>query len=529
MTKTTPNAYSHHKSAHRGSSLLEADTVAKGTFQITSTNAIQYLVMGLFYVVVTKTNALTPADLGVLSVLTFMASTLVHSTLALPTALTKFVSEHLGRNESQKAASVQRTVTRPVVILSLVGLAIATVLSAPLSQYFWGTTENFLLIILISISAFLTNLITLYSSGLRALCLFGKMALVTIVYIVSSRIFAVIMALLDFGVSGVATGYIIGYFLGLVVAIAFIRGKFPDSSNNKASIKPMLQYSLPLFLSSLTLLILNWADIIILASITSDYALVGIYSVAVRSLLALSVIWQPIMITIFPIVSARFGLQNPKGVGNAVKMTSRYLSYTIIPSCVLLAVVAPTALNVFYGPDYVSGATALAILAVSIIILALFTLFTTTLTAIGKTKQVLQINLVAALSAVALLLSLVPLSNLVGAAVTRLAVRALSLFLAVYVLRKHVSVQLDREALWKSTIASIATIPFLFVLESTMTKGFPVFQVLAVEILVAGFVYLASLYVLKALNDQDFELLRQSFPKPFLKFIDMLQKVTTRK
>ncbi|UCC27847.1 MAG: oligosaccharide flippase family protein, partial [Candidatus Bathyarchaeota archaeon] len=365
---------------------MEADNVAKGTFQITSMNAIQYLTMALFYVVVAKTNALTPADLGVLSVLFFISSTLTLSTLALPTALTKFASEYLGKSQSQKAASVQRTLTRAVIVLSLAGLVIATILSAPLSQYFWGAAENIPLIILISISAFLLNLISLYRSGLRALQLFGKMAQVTLIYILASRIIAAFMALLGFGVFGVTIGYIIGSLVGLTAAIAFVRGKFADPDNGM-SIKPLLQFSLPLFLSSLAVLVLGQADVIILASATSNYALVGVYSVAVRSLLALSVIWQPIMVTIFPVISARYGLQNAEGVGNAVKIASRYLSYTIIPSCVLLATVAPTALNVFYGPDYVSGATALAILAISIILSALFTLLTTTLTAIGETKQ----------------------------------------------------------------------------------------------------------------------------------------------
>jgi len=507
---------------------MKTNSMGKGTFQITSTNVIQYLVMGLFYIVVTKTNTLTPADLGVLSVLSFIASILVLSTLALPTALTKFVSEHLGRNESQKAASVQRTVTRTVSMLSLGGLMVATVLSASLSQYFWGTAESFQLIILISISAFFMNLMTLYNSGLRALCLFGKMSLVTIIYILSSRIIAVVLALLDFGVSGVILGYIIGSFVGLIVAITFIRGKFPNP-DNKMPIKPLLQFSLPLFLSSIALLVFSQADILILASITSDYALVGIYSIAVRSLLVLSVITQPIMVTMFPIVSARFGLQDQKGVGNVVKMTSRYLSYTIIPSCIILSVIAPTALNVFYGPDYVPGATALSILAISIIISALFSLVTTTLTAIGKTKQVLQINLVSATSVIVLLLSLVPLFSIIGAAITRLVVQVISLILATYMLKRYVSVQLDREALWKSAIASTITIPFLFVLESGIIEGFPVVQVFAVEILVAGFIYVGSLYILKALNDQDFDLIRQSFPKSFSKIFDVLQIIMTRK
>ncbi len=194
----------------------------------------------------------------------------------------------------------------------------------------------------------------------------------------------------------------------------------------------------------------------------------------------------------------------------------------------MLATVAPTALNVFYGSDYVSGATALAILAISIILSALFTLLTTTLTAIGETKQVLRINLISALVAVTLLMGLVSVFDVVGAAVTRLAVRTLSLLLAVSMLRKYVSVQLDREALWKSAVASMLCVPVLFVLESAMTKSFPVVQVLTAEILAAGAVYLASLYVLKALNGQDFELLRQYFPKSFSKLIDGLQKIMTR-
>jgi O-antigen/teichoic acid export membrane protein len=210
-------------------------------------------------------------------------------------------------------------------------------------------------------------------------------------------------------------------------------------------------------------------------------------------------------------------------------MTSRYLAYTVIPVCVLLASVAPSALTVFYGPDYASGAASLAILAFSIVALALFTLLTTTLTAMGKTKQVLQINIVSALFTITLLLGLVPVFQSVGAATTRLIVQVMSLILAAYVLRRYVNVQLDSEALWKSTVASVVTIPFLFVLESTITKTFPVFQVLFLEILTAGLVYLASLYVLKALNGQDFELLKESFPKFLSKFIDVLQKIMIRK
>ena len=505
---------------------LTANNVAKGTLQLSISSIIQYVVIALFYVAVTKTNTLTPADLGVLSILTFIASAFTLFLLNLPTALTKFVSEHLGRNELETAASVQRTIVRIAVIVSLIGLALCTVLSTLLSQYFWGTTENATLVILISISAFLTNLITLYSSGLRAFSLFGKMATVTVIYIISSRVIGVILALLGFDVFGVLIGYVIGSFVGLIAAISFIHGKFPIP-RNKASIRPILQFSLPLFMGSLATFVLSQVDIIVIASYTLDYTLVGIYSIAVKSLSVLTIITTPIMTTIFPLISAKFGLEK-QGASNVVKTTSRFLSYTIIPCSVILAVIAPTALEFFYGPQYVSGATSLAILSISTIIMSFFTLFTTALIAMGKTRQVLQINLISAFVAVTLLVSFVPFFDVVGAAFARLIAYTLSLVLAAYVIRKFISCYFDREALWKSIIASMATAPFLFVLEFMITMNFSIVDLLAVEILIGGLIYLISLYALKALNAQDFELLRQSFPKSFSKIIDSIQKVMAR-
>ena len=507
---------------------METNNIAKGTLQITSTNAIQYLAMGIFYIVVTKTNALTPTDLGVLSILSFLASTFsLFTLLALPTALTRFASESLGKDQLKEAAAIQKTATRVILILSILGFAITAFSSETISQYFWGTPTYAPLIILMAIHALLFNLTTLYNSSLRALCLFGKMAAVSLIYIVSSRTVAAVLALFHLSIPGVLTGYIAGSLIAVAVAIAYTRGKLPSSSNS-APIKPLLHFSFPLFLSSLTLLVLNWADIAILASLTSNYALVGIYRIVVSSIGILSVIYLPITITILPALSARYRLENPKGVSEILRVASRYLFYVMFPSCLGLATIAPTALAFFYGPDYASGATPLAILSISVIIFALYSLLTTTLTALGKTKQVLKISVARALSTIALLIALVPFLQAVGAALTRLTVQAISLTLAIYILHKYVKVQLDKEAVWKSAIASIATIPFLFALELTISTKLPTIQTLAIEILTAAAIYISSLYILKALNNQDFELLRQTFPKPLTKYVDILESIIVR-
>lgn len=507
---------------------LETNNVARGTIQIASTYVIEYLITGIFYIIITKTGALTQTDIGILSILDFIATTFcLFTALALPTALTKFASEYLGKNRREEAAAVQRAITRTVLILSLAGFSIVALSSGLFSQYRWGEATYAPLIILISGYALLFNLITLYNSTLRALMLFGKMATVTIVSIVSGKIIAIVLALLRLSVTGVLIGQISGSAIALTAAVSFIRGQLPNSNNN-TPLKPLLHFSFPLFLSGLILLVLNWADIVTLAFITSNYALVGIYSIVTKSIGILSIIWFPIMTTIFPVLSAQYGLRKPESISNVLKTASRCLAYAIFPACIGLASIAPTALTFFYGPDYTSGAAPLVILSIATIILSTYYLFTTVLTAIGKTKNVLKINAISALSSIILLLVMVPPLEATGAALARLIVQVISLALAVYALQKEIKVQIDKEAVWKPAIASMAFVPFLIALERTISAKIPLVQVLIIEFLVAACIYLASLYLLKALNSQDFELLRQAFPKPLTKYLRFIERIIVR-
>ena len=507
---------------------MQTNNIPKGTFQITLTNAIQYLTMGLFYIAVAKTNALTQTDIGTLSILSFLSSiVLLFTGLALPTALTKFASEKLGKNQREEAAAVQKIVTKTVLTLSVIGFATAALLSTQLSQHLPGTSLHAHLIILMLVHTLLLSITTLCTSTLQALYLFGKMATVTLLFITISRATAVTLSLLNMGLEGVLIGYITGSLVALTLAVAFVRGKLPKTTHN-ISLRPILKFSLPLFLSSLTLLVLNWADVIIVTFMTADYSLTGIYYIVINSIGVLSVLWIPITTTIFPALSAKHGLKKPQDMTSILKTSSRFLIYIILPACLGLAAISPTALTFFYGPSYTPGAIPLSILAVAAIIIAIYSLLTTTLTAIGKTTQILKINIILVISTVIMLLALVPLLETTGAALARLITQIISLTLAVFVLRKEIKIKLDKEALWKSALATTAIIPILLALESVLGTRLSVLQTLTIEILTATSIYTLSLYLLKALNTQDFELLKQALPKPLTKYINTLERVIVR-
>jgi len=507
---------------------MQTENIPRGTFQLTFTNTVQYLISGLFYVTVTKTNALTQADIGALSILTFFSAifTLI-ATLSLPMALTKFVSEKIAKSLGEEAASVQKTVTKTVLTLSVVAFAISAISSIQLSESLFNTPDYAPLMILMLTYAFLSNLTTLCTSTLQALYLFGKIAIVTIISMLISRMIAIILALLHVGLKGVLIGYVAGLSVALVFAVYSIHGKLPKTTHN-APLKPLLHFSFPLFLSSLTLLILQWADIAIVTFMTKDYALTGIYYIVIQSLSVFSILWLPITTTIFPALSARHGLKKSQDISNILKTTSRYLTYIVVPICLGLAVVSPTALTFFYGPDYTLGALLLSMLSIVTIFIALCTLFKTTLAAIGKTDQILKINVISALSAIIMLLALVPFLEVIGATIARSITQIISFVLATWLLRKEIVVQLDKEALWKSAVASAATIPFLLILETSLATKLPIVQTFIIEILTAVSVYTFSLYVLKAINRKDFELLRQAFPKALTKYITFIENIIVR-
>jgi len=160
--------------------------------------------------------------------------------------------------------------------------------------------------------------------------------------------------------------------------------------------------------------------------------------------------------------------------------------------------------------------------------MALCALFTTTLTATGKTGQILKNNTVAAIAAILTLLALVPLFETTGAAVARLTTQTLALALAAYALQKEIKINLDKEALWKSAIATTATIPLLLTLELTISPRLTTTQTLILEVLTAAIIYAFALYILKALKNQDFELLKQALPKPLTKYLNILERIIVR-
>jgi len=95
-------------------------------------------------------------------------------------------------------------------------------------------------------------------------------------------------------------------------------------------------------------------------------------------------------------------------------------------------------------------------------------------------------------------------------------------------LSKEIKIHLDKEALWKSALATTATVPLLLTIELTVSPKLSTTQTLITELLTAAAIYAFALYILKALKNQDFDLLKQAFPKPLTKYLNFIERIIVR-
>jgi len=150
---------------------------AKGTLYITVQNALQYLVLFLFYVIAAR--ILSPADIGKISIfMFFMAVFTVFTQFSLPVASAKFISESMGKGEAAVAGAVAEKAFRLVLLFSVPSMLLASFLSPWISTILFGTDAEAGSLMVVAVTCVVLNVATLYSGDLRGLGKFREMALV---------------------------------------------------------------------------------------------------------------------------------------------------------------------------------------------------------------------------------------------------------------------------------------------------------------------------------------------------------------
>lgn len=474
----------------------------------------------------------TESDFGFFTLLSFIisfASTL--GMLALTSASVRYIAHYLAEGKESEAKSVITRVLQVSVFTSLATAVLLLVLSGVLSSIFTGSgLLIFLFLPLVStVQTFYLQALG-FLQGMQKL---REMSIIGVLYTTLQYSIAIFLVYAGFGVLGIVISWLLGFAIACAMAI-FATFRYIGFSMHAHSLKPLLVFSFPLYISALLSIIVSWVDQIFVFPFLGIDAL-GVYSIAVRASVVPNLVSTAIVASLLPKLSE---LHSTLGVGSlrdAFKTSTRFAALLGFPVALMVATLAYPIIILFATVRFADAAIPLAVMCIAALPAVLGSAISPTLLTLRQTKMasliaVVSILLEASLSYVSLAYLK---ADLAGVAFSRFFAALAGFILGAYVLHASLKVEFDKEATWKSATASIAMVLSLFGLELLRSIFEPAsYQFLALRLrllpvyaVVGVVVYLLFLIALGALKKRDIELLRDYLPKRLRWIAELLNRI----
>ena len=322
----------------------------------------------------------------------------------------------------------------------------------------------------------------------------GSKALLVILFVV----------FLGFDVLGVAYAYLFSYILGALVIVYFTTTKILPELKDvvpKPNYRELLTYSWPLLFVAVMGTVLSKTDQIMLGYFL-DSGQVGIYRAALLTAAVLTVVLSALRKITLPVLSDLLGKDKKKEFTRTFKTSVKWAFVSTLPLFVVLVLFAPQVMDLIFGSEYVAGATALSVLAVTYFVKACFGLSTSLLKSLEKTKLILIATVSSGLLNVILNAFLIPRYEMVGAATAYFISIVLLYSLYLFFGHKHLKTNPFKLSLVKSLLAALFSAPpvylvFRHLLAPVRTWMFPVAFILYLGL------YILLFLVMKGLDNDD--------------------------
>lgn len=496
--------------------------VPRGAAYFTSQQIVTYLASFLFYI--TLARLLTRDEIGQVSLLA--ATLAIFNTLtqlALPVTATRYISSSLGSGQRNTAGGVVRTTLKVTGALAAVGSTIALVLSPAISTAIFGTDSTPILVT-VFLAGLILDFTSLYGAYFLGAGLYAQTAYQNVLYIPLSRGLGLVLAGLGLSVFGVVAGWAIGALATLLVSVYMWRNRLPAKASHP--IKPLLAFTLPLFVSTLITLGQQWGDIALLQAVVGQLSTTGAYYIVVSSVSFLSVLWIPVSSALYPALSADHSINNQKGITDRLSLAVRLTNLAVLPFSASLAAVSATALEIAYGPAYTAETLPFTILTLTAIFTAQAAILTATLQAVGKTRSLLQVTFAATMIDLATVSLSARLLGPTAGALGRTMLYATTVLLSYRILRSSVRVSPFTDFQRATVLALGVGIP-LFTVDQALMHLLDMTAIFRLPLLVAIFsvTFLLVCRNTRIFKPGDFAILKDALPRrlhPYLRTVEQL-------
>lgn len=501
-----------------------AEDSARGSFFLFSGNFVSTLILAIGSILIVR--LLGQDNYGLYSLSLTAPSLFINSLdFGVNSAMTRFSAKYRSEGKNDLAASILKTGFILKLIIGVTVFCMSFVFSDFIAVYFTNRLELSPFIKFTSLLIIFQTIFNTLGSSFMGLDKMEGTALTSFIQATVKTALSPLLILLGLGIFGALTGHVLGYIvasvLGGLIFIRFYRKLGNSSKDSFASdSKVILNYSIPLYASSLFGLIISPFQLIILAHFCSN-AEIGNYTVAMLLLSMLTILTLSPFDVLFPAFSkVSSGSEELKRV---FKRSIKYTSFIVVPSAFIIAILSKQIVQILYGQDF-----PLAPLFLQLGLLAHFfacfgsIVLGNLLSGIGETKIIFKANTINFFVFLPLALILTFLYGVPGLIISGIISYLVSILYELNIAIKKVGTTPDFKASLKIYLASfISAVPVLLIV-NTLALGN--ITSLVINSLLFLFVYLTLLPLVRVINPIDIENVTMMFKKikiiwPILKSI----------
>jgi len=506
--------------------------VARGATYLFVQGFLTTMVGVVYFVVLAHT--FSDVEMGIFALLSFiLALAQVLGTFALQSAAVKFIAQHLAENDLKKARAVVARVLQVGFLASSVAFLLLFLPAEPISSLMLGSPDYALLLRLLAPCSIFTILYVEVLSVLQGMQRMREVAILGLAYTLIHSSIGTYLLLVGLRLYAVVFAWLVGLSVTSVAGF-LLTTKYLGVLGKPYPIKPLWNFSLPLYISGAIGFFVSWIDQLILVSFTNLQTL-GVYYLAVRASVVPTLFSSSIITALFPQLSELYTKQGSTSLKDAFRVSARYAVLIGFPLIVGVAALAFPTIILLGGVQYADAALPLIIISLSALVGTLGIAISPILMTLERTRIVSLLTVVSlGLSAFFTYFVLAVLGlGMVGTAWARTLAAIIGLVLSLYALTRYIPVSLDKEAVWKASVASLLMVISIVGLDvvrmflSPSSYQFLVFRLhlLPIYVIVGALAYFASLIGLKAIKKRDVELIYEYLPKNMKWVADWLRRI----
>lgn len=452
---------------------------------------------------------ITQGEYGIFSLALVIISVFgLIATLGLPEGSARQIAYYRGKGDPLKVQGIVFSSIQLSLLVSIVLAIVCFFASGFISTEIFHNSELSAPLRIFSFTLPFLTLVTMLTSIFRG---FDRVdAQIYFQDILRSALYPLLLSgvvLLNLSFLGVLYAYVVSIVLTCIALIIYAIRRLPVPVKGKVAANPvrkeLLLFSLPLLGVDIVMMIMLWADTLMLGYFKTAET-VGLYNAALPLANLVLIIINSMAFLYIPITSQLYARSEREQMKRDFAVLAKWILLATLPIFFVLFLFPDTILNLLFGSQYIGAAMALQILVLGLSFSPLTGPSGRAMIVIGKTKTLMWILATSLVIDIVLNYLLIPPLGIIGAAVATASAAALANVVILIKLYQFSGIHHLTKNYLKSIMLAVTLMGIVYaVKESLVISCWMPFAFLAAFIVVYGF----SLLLAKSFDREDIKLL----------------------